>query len=131
MRIERTHIAFVAATGCGAVLWIASAAAFGRSEPWDSALYWKISYPIAIGLAGVLGYVVPEKPWRWALMVMLSQFATMALKGGLGSMWPLGLVLFVVLALPGMGLANLTARIRTRREKFDAKMKEKAVKGKT
>lgn len=68
-------------------------------------------------LSGILGYAVPENPWRWALVVMLSQFAAMAIKDGFGGMWPLGLVLFAVLSIPGMGVALLAARIRKGRTK--------------
>ena len=117
MPIERAQIAFVVAIVCGATLWIASAFIIGRREPWDSALYWKPAYPIATALAGLLGYLVPEQPWRWALPLMLSQFATMAIKDGLGGMWPMGQALFTALALPGIALANLASRFRVRHSK--------------
>lgn len=117
MTDKRAYTAYTAAVIVGAVLWLVSAKISGRREPWDSAFYWQVSYPIAIVLSGVLGYAVPERPWRWSLAIMLSQFAAMAIKDDLGGLWPLGLVLFGALAVPGMGVAFFAARIRTGRTK--------------
>jgi hypothetical protein len=117
MKNRHPYLAFLAAAAVGATLWLVSAKISGRREPWDSAFYWKVSYPIAIVLSGVLGYAVPERPWRWSLAVMLSQFAAMAIKDDLGGLWPLGLVLFGALAIPGMGVAFFAARLRTGRDK--------------
>ncbi len=49
---------FIAITG-GALLWIAAAVIGNRTEAWDSPLYWSVSYPLCILLAGVLGYRFP------------------------------------------------------------------------
>lgn len=108
--------AYAVATIGGAILWLATAAISGRTEAWDSALYWPVAYPLAVGLAGYLGYRVPERPWRWGLAVMLAQAAMLLVSASDLSLWPLGLFLFSVLALPAIGLAQLTARIRLRRE---------------
>ena len=75
-----------------------------------------MAYPLSIVLAGVLGYRFPERPWRWALAVMLAQAVMLALTGGDFSMLPLGLILFAILALPAAGLALIAARIRSRRK---------------
>jgi hypothetical protein len=93
-------------------LWVATALLSGRREPWDWSGYWTVSYPIAIAMAGVLGFAFPDRPWRWALAVMLTQAIVMIAGGsGLGLL-PLGLVLLAVLALPAIGLAQLAARLR-------------------
>jgi hypothetical protein len=115
MRTKREFIVFLLAIAVGAALWLVSAQVSGRREPWDSAFYWKAAYPVALVLSGILGYVAPERPWRWPLAVMLAQFAAMAIKDGFGSMWPLGLVLFGILSLPGMAIAGAAGRIRLRR----------------
>jgi len=112
MKNKHIALAFLASAAVGAGLWVLSSMATGRREPWDSPFYWKTAYPIALVLSGALGYVAPEQPWRWALAVMLSQFAAMAIKGGLGGLWPLGLALFVLLSLPGMAVAEGAARFR-------------------
>jgi hypothetical protein len=106
---------YIALTG-GALLWLATMAIGGRNEAWDSPLYWSVSYPLCIVLAGYLAYREPERPWRWALTVMLVQPVVMAFtSGGSFGLLPLGLVLFAVLALPPLLGARLGAWLRRRR----------------
>ncbi len=99
----------------GVMLWTLIAAIGGRAEPWDSPLYWSIGYPLAIVLAGVLGYVFPLRPWRWAMTLMFMQGAIMLFGGsGLGLL-PLGLIMLLLLSLPAVALASLGARLSRRR----------------
>lgn len=109
-----TRSAYGAAIAGGAVLWFATVGISGKTEAWDSPLYWAIAYPLAIGLAGGLGYWVPQRPWRWGLAVMLVQAVALAAASSSFGLLPLGLILFAVLALPAIGLAQVTARIRLR-----------------
>jgi len=109
--------AYLAAVIGGAVLWLATMGLSGRTEAWDSPLYWSAAYPLAIVLAGVLGYRVPEKPWRWGLAVMLVQAVVLALTASGFGLLPLGLIMFAILALPAIGVAHAAARIRLRRER--------------
>ena len=111
-----TKSAYGVAIAGGAVLWLATAGISDKTEAWDSSLYWTIAYPLAIALAGGLGYWVPEKPWRWGLAVMLVQAVILVLASSSFGLLPLGLILFAILALPAMGVATVTARIRLRNE---------------
>jgi hypothetical protein len=86
----------------------------GRREAWDSSLYWAAAYPLAIALAGVLGYLAVERPWRWGLVIMLAQAVTLAAASNSFGLLPLGLVMFAVLAVPPMLVARLAAGVRTR-----------------
>jgi hypothetical protein len=109
------HLYGVAAGG-GALLWLATMAASGRSEAWDSALYWSVAYPLCIGLAAALAYAAPERPWRWALAIMLVQPVMLILTSGNSfGLLPLGLILFGVLALPVIVGARIGAWLGRRR----------------
>ena len=112
-------LAYGIAIGGGALLWLATAALTGEREAWDSSAYWTIAYPLSIVLAGVLGYQAPENPARWALAVMLAQAVALAFTAGGFGLLPLGMILFGVLALPGIAVAKGAARIRLRRWQFD------------
>lgn len=114
---DKATRAYAASIGGGAILWLVTSAISGRMEAWDASLYWTAAYPLSIGLAGCLGYWAPEKPWRWGLAVMLAQAVALAMAGSDFSLLPLGLILFSVLALPAIGLAHFTAKIRLRAEK--------------
>jgi hypothetical protein len=99
----------------GAGLWYVAAMITGRREPWDAPAFWLAAYPAAILACALLGYYYPERPWRWALVLFESQFLAMCVRNGeLGSLWPLGMALFGIVALPGVVAARLASRLRAR-----------------
>ena len=113
---QRVHRLYYVAAGGGAALWLLTVAASGRGEAWDSPLYWKLTYPLCIAFAAWLGWRGPERPWRWALAVMLAQpFMLLLTGGGSFGLLPLGLLLFAVLSLPLVLAANIAARVRRKR----------------
>jgi hypothetical protein len=99
----------------GIALWLWATIASGAREPWDVPLYWNAIYPIAMMVAAALGYAFPDKPWRWALTIFIAQFAAMTVRAGeLGNLWPLGLLLFFALSVPGMAFGRMGAWLRRR-----------------
>lgn len=101
-------IAFVA----GVVLWFAASFITGRREPWDSSTYWWLIYPVAIAACGYLGYRYPARARLSAFVLFQAQFVGMVIRNGeLGNLWPLGLALFAIIAIPGMVVAALAARV--------------------
>lgn len=111
LKINETSAYALAIVG-GAILWLVTAAVSGKTEAWDSSLYWIAAYPLAIALAGCLAYCAPEKPWRWGLAVMLVQAVVLVVSGSDFSLLPLGLMLFSILALPAISAATLMAKLR-------------------
>lgn len=104
-----------AALAAGALLWLGTAAVSGRSEAWDSPLYWSVAYPLCIAVAALLAYLAPERPGRWASAVMLVQPIVLGLaSGGDFGLLPLGLVLFAVLTLPVFAVAKVAASLSVR-----------------
>jgi hypothetical protein len=95
----------------GALLWFAATVSSGGREPWDTGAYWSVYLPIAYVLCGVLGYIFPDRSGRWPLAIFLAQMPVIWLSQGVGSLWVLGVILLLVLALPGMMLAALGSRI--------------------
>jgi len=99
----------------GIALWISASIASGRREAWDAGIYWVVAYPVALGIAVLLALAFPQRPWRWALALFLFQFVGMAIRNGeIGNLWPLGLIVFAVLSIPAVLLAQLTAWLRAR-----------------
>jgi hypothetical protein len=103
--------AYAIAFAAGIVIWFAATAASGRREAWDAGIYWMLFYPLAIAVAALLGYRHPDRPWRWAVTLFLAQFVAMGLRSGeIGSLAPLGLVVFGMLSLPAVAAARFAAR---------------------
>lgn len=106
--------AYASAAVVGATLWVGTSLLSGRREAWDASAYWMLAYPAAILIAGVLGYLAPTRPWRWAATLMGVQAACLTTASGSFGLLPLGLILFGFLALPPMGAAAAGARYRLR-----------------
>lgn len=114
MRLSTDNWGYLLAAMAGIVLWLATTLLSGRTEAWDSPLYWSVTYPLSIVVSGILGYFFPERSWRWGLVVMLAQAVTLALAASSFGLLPLGLVMFAVLAVPPMAVARFAARLRVR-----------------
>ena len=96
----------------GMIVWLMVALTSARREAWDDPLYWWAAYPVAIVLAALLGAAFPYRPWRWAWLSFQGQFIAMVLLSGhIGSLWLPGLVMFTVLALPAMAVAQLAGKV--------------------
>lgn len=92
----------------GMVLWFAAMTSSGKREPWDDPVYWSMAYPAAIVACGLLGFFFSNRSWRWPLALFCGQFLAMTIRAGeLGNLWPLGLLLFPVMSLPGIAIAKL------------------------
>ena len=96
---------------------------------WRQAMWVSVSLPVLLAVsmlsvtaarraaligAAVLGYAFPNRPWRWALVLVCSQMLVMMASGsGLGLL-PLGLLLLAILSLPAVAIARFGARMRLR-----------------
>jgi hypothetical protein len=74
-----------------------------RREAWDVGSYWLIGLPLCYLVAGMLGWLGPERIWRWPLAMMATQGIVMLLFSRNDfSLLPLGVILLGTLALPGI-----------------------------
>jgi hypothetical protein len=109
------YTAYAISVLTGMVLWFAAMTSSRTREPWDDPAYWSLAYPAAIVACGLLGFFFSNRPWRWPLALFCGQFLAMILRAGaLGNLWPLGLLLFLVLSVPGIAIAKLGARLNAR-----------------
>jgi hypothetical protein len=98
----------------GILVWTLVSDATGRREAWDSAAYYQIGLPTLCVVSAVLGYLEPDRPWRWGAVPLIAQAVVMFATQGLGNLWPLGLIVNGVLAVPPILTARLGAFVRTR-----------------
>jgi hypothetical protein len=102
-------MALAALAGVGA--WSLAALVTQKREPWDSGLYWFLFYPLMLAAAAALSYRHPQRPALIAVVLFEAQFVAMCIADReLGNLWPLGMLLFAVLALPGVAAARWAAR---------------------
>ena len=98
-------VGYIAAALAGAAVWVWMASGLGR-EGWDNPAYLSVAYPL-LGLAvGLLGFFTCAHPVLLGFVAMGAQAAIMLL-GGLGNLWPLGLMMMGALSLPLMLTAGL------------------------
>ena len=111
-----SHVAgWIASLAAGAALWSFASWTSGGREPWDTSAYWSVYLPAAYVLSLLIGFAFPRRTWRWPLAIMLVQLPVMSLAAGeVGNLAPLGAVLLLILAIPGMATAAIGAAMRRR-----------------
>ena len=77
MKSNDSFFPLAASAICGFVVYVAITAASGKNEAWDDGSYYTIGVPLMSIVAFVIGYLFPQKPWRWALSMAggLADFA--------------------------------------------------------
>jgi hypothetical protein len=112
----KTSLVFLVLLMMGfAVCW-ALASVSGENEAWDTAGFWTIGLPALILAAGVAGYLVPARYPLWGIALVAGLDAQLLIGAGeLGSLWPVGLLLSLLLGLLCVASSGFGAGIRTRR----------------
>ena len=107
-------MAHAAAITLGAVSWLVVAHVTGRREAWDSELYFTVVLPSLGLLAGLLAFVVPERPWRWAFWPFAGQAAVAFMQNPTANLMPVGLIVFAFFGAFCLIPAYLGAWLRRR-----------------
>jgi hypothetical protein len=98
----------------GILVWIVVSSFSGKREAWDSASYFTFGMPVLCLIAGLLGYAEPERPWRWGTAPLVGQGVCMFVSQGLGNLFPLGIVVLGLFALPSIVTAKIGAAMSHR-----------------
>lgn len=110
----RTAALLAVAVGVALEVWVSLAT--GRREAWDSGVYWSVGLPIAILVAGGIGYLSRGRGWLAAALIAPGQVLAMAYRSGSSpTLWPLTLALACLLGLPFALVAWGGQRLRRRR----------------
>ena len=84
----------------GLAVWLVICAVSHRREAWDARLYWSSGLPLMALASAAAGWLAPQRPWRWGLLIMAPQPLVLFIQNPSGGMLPLGLIVFLVLSLP-------------------------------
>lgn len=107
---------YVLTAAVAIAVWLAPWLLLGRKEAWDHWTYFTVSIPIMSVIAAYAGFRGKSRWWRWPLTLALAQFATALLLNGLGNLFPLGIIVFLVFAMPMAIAAAVAAWVARRRE---------------
>jgi peptidoglycan/LPS O-acetylase OafA/YrhL len=107
---------YVLLTVVAVAVWLLPWLLLGRKEAWDHASYFSVSIPVMSLVAGFAGYRAKIRAWRWPLTLITAQVAAALLLNGFGNLFPLGVMVFVVLAAPMMLAASVAAWLGRRKE---------------
>lgn len=105
---------YVVAIMIGVLTWGAISTISGRREAWDSSSYFSVGMPIVCAASAVLGFIEPQKVWRWGVTPLLGQFLWMLCTQGPGNLLPLGIIVFGILSVPSIITAKIGAFVRGR-----------------
>ena len=110
---------YLIAITSGALIWIMVSAVSGRTEAWDSCLYYSAGMPVVCIVSMALGFFEPRRPWRWGVVPLVGQLLWMLLTQGIGNLLPLGIVVFAVLSVPSIVAARIGAFVATKLARRD------------
>jgi len=113
--MKRDYVLYAIAALIGAVLWVVISQMSGRREAWDSDLYFSLGMSVSCLVSFVFGLIAPERSWRWGAWPFAGQFLAMLAMAGVGSLLPLGIIMFGILSIPAMLTARLGAFIASKR----------------
>jgi len=117
----RDRVLLLAALALGVAGWWGAAVLADRREAWDAPEYFQLALPATGVLLALFGYLGSRDAWRWPLLVFGAQLATMTARNGeVGSLFPLGALLFLFLAGLGLLPTYLGVAVRRTRQKRQA-----------
>ena len=97
----------------GVLLELGIEAIGGRSEAWDSPLYWTMGLPVAAICAATLGYLSQRTAWVGTVAIVPAQVVMMMLRSGeIGSLFPLTIILSSILSAPFLVTSFIASRFR-------------------
>ena len=110
---------YLIAVTSGVLAWITVSAVSGRTEAWDSGLYFSVGMPVVCIVSMVQGFFESRRPWRWGVVPLVGQLLWMLLIQGPGNLLPLGIIVFVLLSLPSIVAARIGAFVATKLARRD------------
>lgn len=97
----KKYLPFIEASCVGVGVWVGIGSWRGIREPWDSPEYWTVGLPVMAFCVFLIAVFAPQKPWRWAGVMMLAQAVCGFVQAFPDvSLWPLSLVMHLLLTIP-------------------------------
>ncbi len=107
--MKKDYWLYGVAVGVGILVWMVVSMVSHKREAWDSQWYFMVGVPVVCVVSAILGYVEPNRSWRWGAAPLAGQFVWMLLTEGPGNLLPLGVIVFGILAIPSIITARFGA----------------------
>ena len=101
-------------SGTGAIAWLAVSMLGGRSEAWDSPLYFTIAMPALAIVIAAVAFFAPARFWRWAMFPFWAPALVAFLQNPTANLLPLGLIAFSILGAVYLVPAAIAAQVGRR-----------------
>jgi hypothetical protein len=99
----------------GAGTWIYLSKVSHRREAFDDPIYFTTVLPAIAVTAAVVAFIVPEKPWRWAMIPFAAQALVAFVQNPTANLMPLGLIAFAIFgglcAIPAVVAAAIRRKV--------------------
>lgn len=107
MNTQATILTILLAACAGAAVWLGIALVTGEPANWGNPSYVNYGLPVCALLCAALGFLEPEHPWAWGLVMMVSQGMLLALTvpQGQHALLLTGLGTMALLAVPTVAAA--------------------------
>lgn len=112
---NNTWFPFAVSALAGLVVCLAIVMATGRSEAWDSPVYFSVGIPVMCLSVFAVSYLFPVRAWRWTVSMAFGQSVAMLLGGNSLSLWPLAIVAMTILSVPQLAAGFVASRLARRR----------------
>ncbi len=112
--MKKDYWLYTVAASAGILVWVIIAWISDRREAWDSPAYLQIGIPALCLMSTMMGYLSPDRPWRWGAVPLGAQALWVVATQGVGNLWPLALIMIGILAVPPIQAARLGAYIHRR-----------------
>ena len=100
MQAKNKYLVSILLALSGLAVWVLITTLTNRREAWDSVYFWRYGVPAMLLLNAAAGFIEPERIKLKGIISVSLQPVAMTVKAGeIGSMFPFGLVVFLLLGL--------------------------------
>lgn len=109
------YFPYATAALSGLVVSLAITITTGKTEAWDSGVYFAVGIPLMCVLIFAISYLFPIRAWRWTLSMAVGQSVAVAFGAGSLSLWPLSIIALGLLSLPQLVVGSVASTLAKRK----------------
>jgi hypothetical protein len=84
----------------GSAINLSIALSAGRTEAWDSNVYYWLGIPLLSLTVFFISRQFPQRPWRWTISMAMGQVFSAILAGADSALGPIAMVFIIIVSVP-------------------------------